>query len=169
MKVWLGLLCGALIAAGIACGGATQKSAARSPVAASAERRPIAAGPEPGTRGIVGRNDIDELDRQIDADLARLGIEKATPPPSACVDPPCDATALSVSVAPSAANDPTCKPGAAETCKESCRLSDSICSASQKICRIAGDLGGGDRYANEKCETAKVSCARSHEKCCGCL
>jgi hypothetical protein len=56
-----------------------------------------------------------------------------------------------------------------ETCRDACRLSDSICDSSGRICRIAVDLGGGDAYANEKCAGGKASCEASRTKCCGCL
>lgn len=161
MRALLGLVLGALCAAAIACGGA-QKSSYAPPgpvMATDAAPGPVAAGP---------RSELDELSRQIDADLATLGLSPQAAPANACIQPPCDAAALSTSGAVSHTGDPSCKPAPSETCQSSCKLSDSICSNAGRICKIAGDLGGADAYANGKCASGKASCDAARGRCCGC-
>ncbi|HSK05593.1 MAG TPA: hypothetical protein VK932_30305 [Kofleriaceae bacterium] len=158
---WLGLVAGALCAIGIACGGAARYAPAP---AAPEAGMPAAAGPAGDARA-----ELDALSRQIDADLAELGLPRPPAPATACIQPPCDAEAMSAGAAPAHTADPACKPGGGETCRDACRLSDSICDSSGRICRIATDLGGGDAYANEKCASGKASCEVSRTKCCGCL
>jgi hypothetical protein len=63
--------------------------------------------------------------------------------------------------------DPTCKPAPSETCQTSCKLSDSICENSGKICKLAEELADDD--ANAKCAKSEKTCKTSHEKCCGCM
>jgi hypothetical protein len=158
---WLGLVAGALCAIAIACGGAAKHAAAP---AAPEAGMPAAAGPAGDPRA-----ELDALSRQIDADLAALGLPRPPVPATACIQPPCDAEAMSAGAAPAHAADPACKPGGGETCRDACRLSDSICDSAGRICRIAADLGGGDAYANEKCASGKASCDASRTRCCGCL
>jgi hypothetical protein len=55
-----------------------------------------------------------------------------------------------------------------EVCKESRKLSDSICDNSGLICRIAGELGPGDTAAQASCEKAKKSCTDSKKKAAEC-
>ncbi len=50
------------------------------------------------------------------------------------------------------------------TCKSTCTLKKSICDNSASICRIAGELGD-DAWANEKCDSGKVSCEEAKERC----
>jgi hypothetical protein len=162
MKAILGLVIGALCAVAIACGGAQKSAAPPGPVMAtdaSTGGGPVMPGPQ---------SEVDELSRQIEADLAKLGLQPQAAPPNACVQPPCDAVALSTDAAAQHTDDPSCKPAPSETCQSSCQLSDSICSNSKKICKIAGDLGGGDSYANGKCASGKASCTASRGRCCGC-
>jgi len=156
---WLGLLAGALCALAIACGGAKR---AMAPGAAPPS-------PEPAATGAMGaRGELDELSRKIDADLAAMGLERPAVPAAACIQPPCGAEALSGGMRPAHAAEPSCKPGEGDVCRDSCRLSDSICDSSGRICRIATDLGGGDAYANEKCASGKASCDAARTRCCGC-
>ena len=68
-----------------------------------------------------------------------------------------------------AAEDPTCKVGASQTCTDSCNLSDSICKNADRICVLAKELGGSDAYANETCDRGNASCKASRERCCGCM
>jgi hypothetical protein len=156
---WLGLLGGVLCAVAIACGGA---KSAMAPSATSAMPPPTAGAPG-GSRG-----EIDELSRKIDADLAAMGLPRPAVPMAACVQPPCGAEALSSGARPTHTAEPDCRPGGGEVCRDSCQLSDSICDNSGRICRIAGELGGGDAYANEKCASGKASCDAARTKCCGC-
>jgi hypothetical protein len=156
---WLGLLAGALCAIAIACGGSSKY--AQSPSVSGAA-------PPPAPGGVAGRAEIDELSRKIDADLAKLGVERPVTPLDACIRPPCDAEAMSTGARPAHVAEPECRPGAGEVCRDSCQLSDSICDSSGRICRIASELGGGDAYANEKCAGGKASCDAARTKCCGC-
>jgi hypothetical protein len=64
--------------------------------------------------------------------------------------------------------DTTCKPGGSETCQTSCKLSDSICDNTTKICKLAEELQPDDDAA-AKCEKSTKTCKTSHEKCCGCM
>lgn len=157
---WLGLAAGALCAIAFACGGAKSamapKSSSPSPMPERAE----------GMHG--GHEEIDELSRRIDADLASMGLQRPAVPLAACIQPPCAAEALSAGMRPGYGVEPDCKPGAGDTCRDSCRLSDSICDSSGRICRIATELGGGDAYANERCASGKASCDEARTRCCGC-
>jgi hypothetical protein len=161
-RPWLGLAAGVLCAIAIACGGAKRAMAP----GVTSTAMPASPG-EPG--GLGGpREEIDELARKIDADLATLGLPRPAAPMAACIQPPCGADALSAGTRPGHAADPDCRPGGGDVCGDSCRLSDSICDSSGRICRIATELGGGDAYANEKCASGKASCDAARTKCCGC-
>lgn len=160
---WLLLAAAMLCAIAVACGGAKSTMA---PAATGA--MPTAPAGEPGAMG-GGRAELDALSARIDADLAAMGLSRPAPAADACIQPPCTAEALSVQPAPAHAQDPTCRPGGGDVCRDSCRLSDSICDNSGRICRIATDLGGGDAYANEKCAGGRASCETARAKCCGCL
>jgi hypothetical protein len=157
---WLLLWVGALCAIAVACGGASPKYAAAPP--STREASPSMPGPADA------RAQIDGLSREIDDDLAALGLSRPAAPFTACVQPPCGAEALGAGLRPAHSAEPACRPGGAELCHDSCRLSDSICESSGRICRIASDLGGGDAYANEKCAGGKASCDAARAKCCGC-
>lgn len=154
---WLGLAAGALCAIAIACGGARPAMAPPGPAA-------MPSAPMPGAE----RAELDRLSAQIDADLAALGLERPAAPVAACVQPPCDAEALSAAPRPAHTAEPGCAPGAGDVCHDACRLSDSICDSSGRICRIASELGGGDAYANERCASGRASCDAARTKCCGC-
>jgi hypothetical protein len=149
---------GALCAIAIACGGSKR---AMAPGAAPAMTTPSVAEPSPAA-------EIDALSREIDENLAAMGLERPATPAGACIQPPCAAEALSTGVPPAHAADPSCTPGGGDACRDSCQLSDAICDGSGRICRIAADLGGGDAYANEKCASGKASCGAARTKCCGC-
>lgn len=138
------------------CGASRQKSS---------EAGAPAAAPEAGTAGAevmpaTPRAQIEDLDRQIAADRAQLGLDEPT---DAMVQ---GAPAAPMSVAP-ASEDPTCRPAATDTCKTSCSLSDSICGNAEKICKLAQDMAGDDWAAN-KCAKANQTCEASRAKCCGC-
>lgn len=156
--LWPGLAAGALCAIAIACGGSAKSAMAPAPTTSM----------PPSMEAGSPRDQIDELSRKIDAELAAMGLAPQVAPAGACVEPPCGAEALSVQPRPAHAVDPGCRPGEGDACRDSCRLSDSICDSSGRICRIASELGGGDAYANEKCASGKASCDASRTKCCGC-
>ena len=164
VRAALGLALGALCAAVIACGGGAMKSAAPPGVAPGVASEAAGVPPSPGP----ARGELDELVRKIDTDLAAMGLSPPAVPPSACIRPPCGADALSVTAVPQHTDDPSCKPGPSDACHDSCRLSDSICDSSGRICKIAVDLGGDDAYANEKCASGKASCDAARGRCCGC-
>ena len=52
-------------------------------------------------------------------------------------------------------------------CQDVCTLADSICDNAENICRLAGELGDDD-WANERCASAKASCADAATRCCDC-
>lgn len=54
------------------------------------------------------------------------------------------------------------------TCNDVCSIADNICDNAERICELAGELGKGDDYAQQKCTSAKASCREAKQKCCGC-
>jgi hypothetical protein len=168
MKVGLGIVLGALCAGVIACGGAASKQASVMPRANDAGAMPPGPGGGGGRAESARGQEIEALDHQIDGELARMNLARPATPPSACIEPPCAPGAMAAGI-PSSQADPACKPGASETCGDSCKLADSICDASDRICRIATELGGNDRYANDRCASGQASCTAAHARCCGCL
>ncbi len=166
MKLAAGLALGACVALVVACG-ASQKSAL--PVAAESA---AGAGPPTMASPSEQRAQIDALDAEITASFASLGVDRPAPAalPALGCNPGVDCTPQTMSTgidAPRA--DATCKPGTSDTCDTSCTLADSVCSNASKICTIAGELGGSDAYANEKCDAGKSACDRASERCCTCL
>ncbi|MBA3456247.1 MAG: hypothetical protein H0T42_24315 [Deltaproteobacteria bacterium] len=160
-----GLLVGGCCAVAIACSAkGSQQTAARSPVSAVSDRQVVAAGPT----GMTPRDEIETLDREIEAQLTSMGV-RPTPPATCAADASCaQVSPQPMSVVPAAA-DPTCKPAASDTCKDSCTLSDSICKNADRICVLAQQLGGTDAYANETCDRGNTSCKAARERCCSCL
>jgi hypothetical protein len=157
----IGLLAGASCMLVIACASTRQSSQAPAPTSTGAESVMM---PGPAS----ARDEIDRLDRAIDDELTKMGV-RPTPPPACVTAASCAQEAPQpLSIKP-AAEDPTCKPAAADACKDSCTLSDSICSNAEKICTIAKQLGGDDAYANEKCQRGTTSCQTAHERCCSCM
>jgi hypothetical protein len=69
---------------------------------------------------------------------------------------------------PTTQTDAACHPAESETCTSSCKLSDSICTNADKICKLANDLAP-DLDAAAKCEKADKTCKAAHDKCCGCM
>ena len=156
-----GVLAGACCALVIACGASKSTMSPAAPAAMA----PSTGGP---ANGMAPREEIQALDREIEAQLTSMGVR---PPPP----PPCVANASCAQVIPQAlaiqpaAEDPTCKPGPSDTCKDSCTLSDTICKNADRICVLAQQLGGADAYANETCVRGNESCKTSRERCCACL
>jgi len=109
-------------------------------------------------------NEIDRLAKEIDDQLANIGV--ATMTPASC-EAMHTCTAVPYDAKPRI-EDPTCKPGTTDLCTQSCTLSDSVCTNAGKICKLATQLGGADAYANEKCQSGNDSCKRTRDKCCGC-
>jgi len=54
-----------------------------------------------------------------------------------------------------------------EKCNDVCTIAENICENAEAICRIADELEN-DRWADEKCASAKASCKQAKERCCGC-
>ena len=166
-SVGVALGAGAVVALGMACGGA-QRSA------------PVASAQSTGTDSLTSmppdrraaHSRIDAFDADIATEMSQLGL--ARPPATALGGPPCVAAStctaqtMSVGTEPPEA-DPACTPGKSEVCRDTCTFSDSICSNAGKICAIAGDLGALDGYADDKCATGKSSCAAASERCCRCV
>lgn len=172
MKAVLGIVLGAGCAALIACGAGAQKPSPAQATSRGVSAEPTSAGATPSAvlQTDAPRSEIDELDRRIDADLAKLRIARPPAPANSCVSPPCDPQTMST--AAGAANAPpeaSCKPGRSDTCRDTCTLKDSICKSAGRICEIASQLGGNDSYANEKCASSSASCSAAKERCCGCL
>ena len=113
------------------------------------------------------RAELDQLDADISAQMARLGVERPAPPPNACTAD-C-AEPMSTAAAAAVATDPRCKPAKSEKCTESCTLKDSICKNAGRICEIASQLGGNDAYANDKCNSGTASCDAAKQRCCSCM
>lgn len=142
----------------IACGGAQKTSAVQSGAMPTAPAGSAETAPMPGDR----RDEIDQLVKAIDDELARGGV--ATLAPASCGT---ECTPEPYDVRPRV-EDPTCKAPTTDTCTQSCTLSDSVCENAGKICNIAKQLGGADAYANEKCQSGNDACKRTREKCCDC-
>ena len=53
------------------------------------------------------------------------------------------------------------------TCNDVCTIAENICENAAAICRISDELEN-DRWADEKCASAKASCKEAKETCCGC-
>lgn len=158
------VLLGALCAVAIACGAASQKSATTGasppPTATNADAMGRTGSPE------ASRSEIEKLDAEIRAELARMGLPE---PASMGVSPSCENCSpqamKSQITAPS--SDDTCKPGTSDTCRDSCKLADSICSNATKICALAEAMND-DAWANGKCVDGKTSCDNAKKRCCGC-
>lgn len=166
MKVLAGLALGAACAIVVACGGSRKASVPAGTMPVAGARQPVTSSPT--SMASPEREELDRLDREIERELAELGIATSEPP--ACAAGGCPAPTaeqMSSGLTPPT-SDPTCKPAPSEQCQSSCKFSDSICSNAKRICEIAGDLGN-DAYANEKCARGTESCTKSREKCCGCV
>lgn len=145
--VLAGLALGLVCAGGLACSG---NKAMVAPPHTAAPGEPLP--PDP-------RAEIDALDRAIDADLARLSMERPVVTLGGAWTPMSE---------PPRVGDPQCTPPSTEVCTDACGLADSICASAGRICAIAGDLGGQDRHANDRCESGKASCTAAKQRCCGC-
>lgn len=52
-------------------------------------------------------------------------------------------------------------------CRRTCTIASNICRNSTKICNLATELDG-DAWADEKCDSGKVSCEEAKTACKGC-
>ena len=104
--------------------------------------------------------ELDELYAQVEEERAKMGL----PEPMASGTP----GAIPMADHPTTQTDNACHPAESETCTSSCKLSDSICTNADKICKLANDLAP-DADAAAKCEKADKTCKTAHDKCCGCM
>jgi hypothetical protein len=54
------------------------------------------------------------------------------------------------------------------TCDNVCSLADAICDNAEQICILADELGKEDKWAQDKCASAKTSCRDAKKLCCKC-
>jgi hypothetical protein len=54
------------------------------------------------------------------------------------------------------------------SCGDVCSLAEAICDNAEQICILADDLGKQDKWAQDKCDSAKASCRDAKKRCCGC-
>lgn len=158
--ILFGMGCAVLVAC--AAGGAKQ-SRVSAPPTAGADASMM---PQPNGSG--EHAEIAQLDQAITDELTKRNL--AVPADATC-GPACDMGAIAMDTKP-VQQDPrmqSCKPGASETCSDSCTLSDSICKNADRICTIAHQLGDHDAYANDKCVRGSQSCQASKQRCCSCL
>jgi hypothetical protein len=141
----------------VACGGARPATPER--LAAPSRAQTMA--PAPGDP----RAEIDALDREITAELARAQI--APPAAASCSGAACGA-AIGEPFATPVVTDPACHRAPSEKCNDVCTLSTSICRNQQRICDLARQLAGDDWAAN-KCTRARTSCQAAHDSCCSCM
>lgn len=146
--------------AAIACAAGGAKSSAP-PAAPAASAMPSAAS---GDAQAEPRAEIEALDRDITAELARAQIP---PPPTTCSGATC-ASQRSEPFSTPTASDPTCHPAASDHCSDVCTLSTSICTNQQRICELAQQLPGDD-WAAGTCTRARASCQAAHDACCRCV
>jgi hypothetical protein len=161
MKSLVGIVLGGLLAITIGC--AARSKSAPAPTSTAAE--PSAMGAAPATP----RDEIDRLDQAISAEMGLLALTRPTPPPLTCSGAGCAQQMTGAAVAATAPQPAECKPAQTQTCTDSCKLKGSICENAGRICRIASDLGGGDAYANDKCNSGNASCEAAKQRCCSCM
>ena len=154
MKTVFALVLGVVAAIAVACGGSAKKSAAPSVMPAPAQHDVGAGDP---------RAQITAIAEQMNDELSQLSLPPVAEPRA--VGSGMVEAASATPPRPSA--DPTCKPAASDTCKSSCKLSDSICDSAKKICDIAAGMSN-DAWATGKCNSGNDSCTSSREKCCAC-
>lgn len=160
MKSFAGIILGALVAIAIGCAGKSYK-AAEAPTSTAAE--PAAGGAS------TPLSEIKLLDEQISDDMAKLSLERPTPPPLTCIGAACAQQMSGAATTAVAPQPPECRPAQTQTCTDSCKLKGSICENAGRICRIAADLGGTDAYANDKCNSGNASCEAAKQRCCSCM
>ncbi len=104
--------------------------------------------------------ELEQLYAQVEQERMQMGLPEAM----ASTQPP----AIPMAAHPTTQTDAACHPAKSETCESSCKLSDSICTNADKICKLAKDLEP-DADAATKCEKADKTCKSAHDKCCGCM
>lgn len=68
--------------------------------------------------------------------------------------------------APMSTDADTASSSSDSVCVDTCQIKGSICRNSKKICELADDLN--DSWADEKCDSSKVSCDEAKEQCDDC-
>lgn len=147
--------------AAIACGAGRPATSSAPPAAETPGAMPPSA---PGDTHAGPRAEIDALDRDITAELARAQIP---PPPATCNGASC-ASQMSEPFSTPPPSEPTCHPASSDHCSDLCTLSTSICKNQQRICELAQQLTGDD-WAAGKCTRARASCQAAHDACCRCV
>ena len=154
-----GIVLGGLLAGMIACGGSAKSSMKAMPAPTSAD----AGGMAQADR----HQEIENFDREISDEMAKLGLTRPPAPPATCTSD-C-AQAMSTAAQGTTQETADCKPAKSTTCTESCTLKGSICENAGRICNIAAQLGGGDAWANDKCNSGTASCDAAKKRCCECM
>jgi len=54
------------------------------------------------------------------------------------------------------------------SCGDVCGLAEAICDNAESICILADELGKEDKWAQDKCSSAKASCRDAKKLCCKC-
>ena len=143
MKGLAGLALGAFGAVVIACA-ASHKSAVQ-PVAPPSS----AGGVQPMPGEAPQHDEIDQLAREIETQRVQMGL-------------PVPAQAHAVEMATA-----TCHRSEADSCKQTCTLTDSICTNAKKICDLASQLAN-DAWAAQKCSDGNDTCNNAKARCCAC-
>lgn len=136
----------------VACAAGGARKAAMAPQETSAMPSVAPSSPK--------KAELDKLYEQVDQERESMGL----PAPMVSGEP----GAIPMATQPTTQNDSACHPAQSETCTSSCKLSDSICTNAEKICKLAKDLEP-DEDAAAKCVKADKTCKAGHEKCCGCM
>jgi hypothetical protein len=160
MKPITGLALGAVCTIVVACAAGSKSAVPPEP--------PSAAGGTPDMSRGAEHQEIDRLDQEIDAALAKGKMPAVAAPRCGANCAASAAEPMGAEALLPTAEDTSCHPANSATCTDSCTLKDSICKNAGKICDLAKQLGGTDGYANEKCVKGKASCQTAHDYCCNC-
>ena len=155
MKKFLAATLCMFVVAACAMGGAKKSAMTAQPPQA------VDAGGAPSPNYASPKDQLDALYAQVEQERQDMQLpepQMAGPKPAAPMSTPMQTSKT----------DTTCKPAPSETCQTSCKLSDSICDNTTKICKLAEELQPDDDAA-AKCEKSTKTCKTSHEKCCGCM
>jgi len=140
-----------------ACAAGGKQAAMHSPAPAET----TAAGSPGGEPPLPGKEDpraeIDRRFAEIEEKRKSLDIQSYAAAPGPAT--PMASVPLST--------DASCKPAKNDKCTQSCTFSDSICDNAKRICDLAASMEG-DKWAADKCSSAKQTCDTAHENCCSC-
>ena len=124
-------------------------------IACAADRKQTMA---PASSSVAPQSPEDDQIRQLAAEIDRQRTTMGLPEQHGA------AAAMPMATAGS---DGTCHPVETDICKQTCTLSDSICSNAKKICSIAAQLPN-DSWATQKCSDASATCDAARRRCCEC-